>query len=263
MPRKNTTPAPPSTEGGASLVRINKALSQAGVCSRRAADELIAQGQVTVNGRVPGPGDKVDPATDRIEVRGKPINAAPPADGHDYVLLHKPTQVVTTAKDPQGRKTVLDILPPALKRSRLYPVGRLDFFSEGLLLLTNDGELANRLMHPSHHLPKVYHVTIRGIVPERALQIMRKGMTLAEGERLAPVEASVLRTVAKTTTLELTLHQGINRQIRRMCRDLKFTVLRLARVSQGPLSLGPLKPGQSRPLTADEIRQLKEAVGLA
>lgn len=259
--KSNHTP-PPSSEGGAQLMRINKALAQAGVCSRRGADDLIAKGLVTVNGEKPEPGTKVDPTRDRIKVEGKPVGAPQTTEGHDYILLHKPTQVVTTVKDPQGRKTVLDILPRDLKRNRIYPVGRLDFFSEGLLVLTNDGELANRLTHPSHHLPKVYRVTVRGTVPQRALGIMQKGMTLAEGEKLAPVKVKILNTVAKTTTLELTLHQGVNRQIRRMCRDLGFTVLRLSRVQQGPIPLKGLKSGQSRRLNDDEVRQLKQAVGL-
>ncbi|WP_461209598.1 pseudouridine synthase [Desulfocurvus sp. DL9XJH121] len=242
-------------------MRINKALALAGYCSRRAADELIAKGLVTVNGRTAGPGDRVDPAKDRIEVQGKALGS--PAGEHAYVLLNKPVRVVTTAKDPQGRKTVLDILPAGLKRQRVYPVGRLDFFSEGLLILTSDGELANRLMHPSHHLPKVYRLHVRGEVAEDALDAMHRGMTLAEGERLAPVDVRVLRRAGDTATLELTLVQGVNRQIRRMCRDLGLTVLRLARTSQGPLTLSGLKPGQARALTPDEVRELKKAVGLS
>lgn len=258
-------------------VRINKALADAGVCSRRRADELVAAGRVRVNGEpVTSPGLQVRPGLDRLEVDGKPIEA--PAEAPCYLILHKPVRVVSTAYDPEGRTTVLDLVPPQWKKRRLYPAGRLDFFSEGLVLLTDDGELTNRVVHPRHHLPRVYRVLIRGEVPERALETMRKGMTLAEGDRLAPVEIRVLPGKShdlsglpreadhpggqRGTLLEMTLHQGLNRQIRRMCRDMGLTILRLVRVAQGPLRLGVMKPGEARELTPAETSALKKAVGM-
>ncbi len=310
-------------------VRINKALADAGVCSRRRADELIAAGRVSVNGepvaspglpgtaggapgeggrhpgrprgagpgvwarrrasqitaagRVcvngapgPSPGLQVRPGADRLEVDGKPVR--PIAQSPCYLLLNKPVRVVSTAYDPEGRTTVLDFVPAKWKARRLYPAGRLDFFSEGLVLLTDDGELTNRVVHPRHHMPRVYRVLIRGGVSDRALDVMRKGMTLAEGEKLAPVEIRVLPgqvhdlsgisrnaespTGQRGTLLEMTLHQGLNRQIRRMCRDLHLTILRLVRVAQGPLRLGVMKPGEARELTPAEVAALKKAVGM-
>lgn len=257
-------------------VRINKALADAGVCSRRKADELVAAGLVRVNGEtVVSPGLRVRPARDVIEVRGKPLPRQDRRREPCRLLLHKPAAVVSTVRDPQGRPTVLDFVPAVWKDHRLYPAGRLDFFSEGLLLLTDDGELTYRLTHPSReagpHLERVYHVLARGRVTEEALRAMRGGMTLAEGDALAPVEARLLpsspylpiprgRIAAGNALLELRLRQGLNRQIRRMCRDLDLTVLRLMRVAQGPLRLDGLPPGKARPLTAEEVAALRRAV---
>lgn len=242
-------------------IRINKALADAGICSRRKADELVAAREVTVNGNiVDSPGLQVDPTTDIITVHGKPINSTQKLS---YVMLYKPTQIVCTAYDPENRTTVLDILPPEFKSQRLFPVGRLDFFSEGLLLLTNDGHLANRLTHPRYHLPKVYQVLIREEVTSQAVYIMQSGMTLREGETLAPVEVTIMPPNQPGTLLQLTLHQGINRQIRRMCRDLNLTILSLIRISQGPLQLSKLKSGQCRSLETKEVQALYQAAGLA
>jgi 23S rRNA pseudouridine2605 synthase len=248
------------------LLRINKYLSECGVASRRGADELILAGRVQLNGVVVAePGVRIDPASAVVLVDGTPVRhptQLPGAGDNLTVLLHKPKQIVTTHSDPQGRQTVFDILPQEYREKRLLHVGRLDYFSEGLLLLTTDGSLMNRLIHPRWHLPKVYHVHVRGEATEARLNVMRRGMTLAEGEKLAPVEAKVLRRDAGGTWLELTLSQGLNRQIRRMCRDLDLTVLRLIRVQQGPLRLGTLNPGQCRALTTDEVNALRRAVGL-
>jgi len=243
-------------------VRLNKALASAGVCSRRRADELISSGAVRVNDTVvDAMGLKIDPAKDTVTVHGKTValSEGAAATRHHYYLLHKPIQVVSTAKDPQGRPTVLDLLPGELRDNlRLYPVGRLDYFSEGLLLLTDDGELTNRLTHPRYHLPKVYEVKLRQLPTEAGLGAMRRGMTLREGEHLAPVEVEI----HSAQTLLLTLHQGINRQIRRMCRDLGLTILTLRRVQLGPLELGDLPKGKCRPLRPGEVAALKKAVGL-
>ncbi len=248
-------------------IRLNKALADAGVCSRRRADEFIFEGAVRVNGQVAdNPGVRVMPG-DRITLNGRPVVLREQSAQACWLMLHKPVQVVSTASDPEGRETVLDLVPEPWNRKRLYPVGRLDYFSEGLLLLTDDGELAHRLTHPRWHLPKVYRVLVR---PERgegsvaeALALFRRGMTLAEGDRLAPGEARMVPSQSRRgIVLEMVLHQGLNRQIRRMCRDVDFTVLRLKRVKEGPVELGTLAPGGVRPLSSSEVAALRRAVGL-
>ena len=261
-PRSGPGPIAPQA-GEAVLLRINKALAQAGVCSRRGADELVAAGRVTVNGEPAQAGTKVDPARDEVAVDGRVVAVRPPeAVAHVTLVLNKPIETITTVSDPQGRPTVLDLLPQKYKDARVFPVGRLDFYSQGLLLLTTDGDLANRLMHPRWHLPKVYDLTVRGEVTDETLAVMRKGMTLAEGERLAPVAVRARPEGPGLWGLELTLKQGVNRQIRRMCRDMGLTVLRLARTAQGPVQLGDLPPGKCRELTPAELAALRKSVGL-
>ncbi len=243
------------------MMRINKFLAEAGVCSRRGADALILSGVVRVNGLPAEIGAQVDEAEDRVEVNG--VRVALPKSRPCCLMLNKPARVVSTARDPEGRQTVLDLVPEALARGRrLYPVGRLDYFSEGLILLTDDGELTQRLVHPRHHVAKTYRVLVRGRVTAAMLRTMRGGMTLAEGERLAPVEVSVLGEREGKTRLEMTLRQGVNRQIRRMMRDLGLTVLRLVRVAEGPLELGSLPAGAVRPLSPEELRALRLEAGL-
>lgn len=251
----------PATPAGADAagVRLNKALADAGVCSRRKADDIINQGLVSVNGvTVTSLGVRVLPE-DVVAVNGVPLQSK---DARTYLMLHKPIQVLCTASDPEGRPTVLDLLPPQWKHLRLYPVGRLDYFSEGLIILTDDGELAHKMAHPSHHLPKIYHVLVREEVSPESLDIMRAGMRLAEGEQLAPMEVTILppETSTRGTMLRMVLHQGINRQIRRMCRDLQLTILTLARVAQGPLQLGELPSGKARVLSAIEVQTLRNAL---
>lgn len=243
------------------LVRINKALADAGVCSRRKADELILSGEVSVNGMpVREPGLRLNPSVDKVTLRGRPVKLRRESEPEEYVylLLHKPVQVVSTVSDPQGRSTVLDLVPDAFRSKRLYPVGRLDYFSEGLLLLTNDGVLTNRLTHPRHHLPRTYEVTVRQTPTPAMLRLMRCGMTLREGEKLAPVEVEV--SPGKPTVLRMILRQGVNRQIRRMCRDLGLIILTLRRVGFGPLRLDDLPRGKIRPLRPRELAALQKAV---
>ncbi|WP_147821460.1 pseudouridine synthase [Salidesulfovibrio onnuriiensis] len=247
---------------GDTPVRLNKFLAQNGVASRRGADELVFAGRVRINGTVAdSPGIKVIEGRDTVDVDGKPVKAAPSSDGLT-ILLHKPVHTVTTAKDPQGRKTVLELLPREVQKQRPFPVGRLDYFSEGLLLLTTDGELCYRLTHPKWHLPKVYLVTIKGKISSQDMETMEKGMTLAEGETLAPVKVKSLPPRNGKQVLELTLMQGINRQIRRMCRDLGLTILTLKRIKQGPVKLGNLGEGKWRELSQEELADLKKAVKL-
>lgn len=251
---KNIHNAVSSTE-----IRLNKAIAAAGLCSRRKADDLILQGMVQVDGMVEtNPGRRITSET--ITVLGKHLQK--PQDFY-YYLLHKPVHTVCTVYDPQGRPTVLDCLPETVRKIRLYPVGRLDYFSEGLLLLTNDGELAQRLTHPRYHLPKTYEVLLRESPSPTDLATMRQGMTLTEGEKLLPVTVDVIRALPQgRCLLRMILRQGVNRQIRRMCRDLELTVLRLRRVAQGPLQLGSLAYGQTRVLSSQELSALKEEVGL-
>lgn len=239
-------------------LRLNKAIAAAGVCSRRKADELIFSGQVSVNGQI-----ELNPARQVVSADSIAINgrALPAAQKFCYFLLHKPVQTVCTVHDPEGRPTIMDYLPQAARGLRLYPVGRLDYFSEGLLLLTNDGDLAQRLMHPRHHQPKVYEVLVRDRTPDAALAAMRRGMLLAEGEHVLPVEVEKKELDGKSL-LRMVLRQGLNRQIRRMCRDLGLTILRLRRVAQGPLVLGDLAPGKARTLTDAEVTALRKSAGL-
>lgn len=239
--------------------RLNKVIAEAGYCSRRKADELIFAGRVSVNGEVEThAGRRVSP-DDCVSVDGRPLARA---QQQLCLMLHKPVQVVSTAADPQGRQTVLSLVARDYPGVRLFPVGRLDYFSEGLILLTNDGRLAQRLMHPRHHLPKRYEVLVRNVVTQKALQTMRSGMRLAEGEELLPVEVTARSTASGCTLLRMVLRQGVNRQIRRMCRDLGLTILRLRRVAVGPLQLGTLAPGHYRQLEEGELAALRQAVGI-
>lgn len=260
-------------ESKTETMRINKAIARAGVCSRRRADELILAGAVQVNGVVVRERGLMLAPADELKVEGRRVefwDLGSAAKSFIYIMMNKPVQVVCTAHDPEGRQTVLDLLQGQYVDRRLYPVGRLDYFSEGLLLLTDDGNLAARLMHPRYHLPKRYELLARTEaegISEESLDIMRAGMTLSEGDKLAPVEVKRLKGRAerehdRQELLELTLRQGVNRQIRRMCRDLNITVLRLVRTEEGPLTLGNLAKGQCRELTEDEIQALRFAVDL-
>ena len=232
--------------------RIQKILSQHGLCSRRRAEEYLRAGRVTVNGTVAALGDRADPARDRVEVDGKPIQAAP---DRICLMLNKPRGFVTTLSDERGRPTVAELVADCARR--VYPVGRLDMDSEGLLLLTNDGDLAYRLSHPSHELEKEYHVTVAGVLPgcgER-LAALRE---LEDGSPIAPAKVRVLRRGREIWEVSVTIHQGLNRQVRRMCALAGLTVRRLRRVREGTLALGELPPGAWRPLTAEEITSLRD-----
>ncbi|MDR3319518.1 MAG: rRNA pseudouridine synthase [Desulfovibrio sp.] len=240
-------------------VRLNKAIATTGFCSRRKADELIFTGRVRVNDTPEqNPASHVLPS-DTISVDGRVLNEP---EKFVYALLNKPVHVVSSVHDPQGRRTVVDCLPEALENFRLYPVGRLDYFSEGLLLLTNDGDLTHRLLHPSCCQEKKYEVLVRGLVDTAVLQTMRSGMSLSEGEKLLPIVADRKSVDRGNTVLALALKQGVNRQVRRMCRDLNLTILRLKRTSHGILTLGELALGQTRLLYVDEVAMLRKSTGL-
>lgn len=201
-------------------------------------------------------GTKADPRRDRITVSGRPLPATPAL----YLLLHKPAGVVTTLSDPEGRTTVRDLLHGV--RVRVFPVGRLDYHSAGLLLLTNDGELAQRLMHPRYGVPKTYHVKVKGVPDQAALERLRAGVHIAGG-RTAPAQARVLDEHGEKAWLEITVREGRKREVRQMCERVGLSVEKLTRIQLGPLQLGKLAPGAFRPLTERELAALRAAAGLA
>lgn len=249
--------------------RLARFLAHAGVASRRHAEALIAAGRVQVNGvTVTTQGTRISPAHDLVSVDGKPVAA--PAQ-HVYVLLHKPVGYVSTAYDPQHRRTVLDLLPEELRHLRLYPVGRLDLDTSGLLLLTNDGDFALRMTHPRYSLQKHYEALVEGCPDEAALNALRRGVEIIEDNgqrrRTTPAKVRLLRRVRPAQArsqsqsqgncwLALTIHEGRKRQVRRMLAAVGHPVLQLIRTGIGPLTLAHLPPGHWRYLTEQELRQL-------
>jgi len=228
--------------------RLQKVLARIGIGSRRVCEDLIADGCVTVNGEVAELGRRVDAEHDEVAVNGVIIGVRP---GLVHLLLNKPAGVVTTADDPQGRPTVLELVPD---EPRVFPVGRLDMETEGLLLLTNDGDLAHRLTHPSFGVEKEYIAHVDGEPTRGELRLLREGVMLDDGIT-APAKAALLGP----GVLRLTIHEGRNRQIRRMCEAIDHPVKRLIRTRIGPLADRKLKPGQWRPLTGEELRSLERA----
>lgn len=235
--------------------RVQKVLAAAGLGSRRACEELIAAGRVTVDGEVVTLGAKADASRQIITVDGQRVHSNPTLI---YLMLNKPTGYVTTVTDPQGRPTVMDLMP---ETPRVYPVGRLDRDTEGLLLLTNDGELANRLAHPSYEVEKTYVAQIRGPAKRRAVRQMLDGVPLEDGVARAR-SVRELGTAGDKTLVEIVLAEGRKREVRRMLQAVGLPLERLARVRIGPLPLGDISPGKFRPLTSAEVRGLYTAVGL-
>ncbi len=232
------------------MERIQKILSQRSVASRRQAEQMILSGRVTCNGEICRLGQTADPDTDVILVDGKPL---PPAGSSIYIMLNKPKGFVTTLSDEKGRKNAAMLVADC--GQRVYPVGRLDMDSEGLLLFTNDGELANYLMHPSHMVQKTYCVTVKGYSEENLVKL-RKPIFL-DGYRIAPPEIQVVRAEGENGVLHITIHEGRNRQVRRMCAKAGMQVKRLVRIREGSLHLGELASGQWRYLTNKEVKELK------
>ncbi|MDP9071956.1 MAG: rRNA pseudouridine synthase [Actinomycetota bacterium] len=230
--------------------RLQKVLARTGFGSRRACEELIADGRVTVNGEVALLGRRIDPDGDRVEVDGVPVGVR--AD-LVYYLLNKPRGVVTTASDPQGRSTVLDLVPP---EPRVFPVGRLDADTEGLLVLTNDGDLTHRLTHPGFGVEKEYLAEVEGSPSPGAVRRLRDGVALEDG-----VTAPARVALVAPTALRITVHEGRNRQVRRMCAAVGHPVVRLVRTRIGPIAERGLRPGQWRPLTMAEVRDLQGDAG--
>ena len=229
--------------------RLQKVLARAGIASRRASEEMIQAGRVTINGQIAALGDKVADS-DRIELDGIPVLRDP---NLVHYLLHKPRDVVSTASDTENRQTVVDLVPSAI---RVYPVGRLDADSEGLIILTNDGDLTHRLTHPSFGVPKEYLVHVEGIPQRSALRSLREGIQLEDG-MTAPAQVSM----PDQGLLKITIHEGRNRQVRRMCAAIGHPVVRLVRVRIGPITDSSLTAGSWRELTNEEVRSLYQAAG--
>ncbi|MCL2708798.1 MAG: rRNA pseudouridine synthase [Defluviitaleaceae bacterium] len=238
------------------MERLQKILSMAGASSRRAGEEMIAAGRVAVNGTViKTPGFKADPAADVITLDGRKIAAV---SSYAYVMLNKPEGVVTTANDPRGRQTVMDLVP---KEPRIFPVGRLDFDTSGLLVLTNDGALAYALAHPKNMVPKIYVAKLRGVPDAESAEKFRAGLII-NGRKTVKCGFEV--TAEKNGCRALvTLTEGRNRQVRKMCAQIGHPVVKLKRVAVGPLRLGGLREGQWRILTPGEVKKLRQCAGMA
>jgi pseudouridine synthase len=233
----------------AESIRIQKAIAASGLMSRRAAEDMIREGRVSVDGVRAGLGDRVDTTTQSVELDGSPIPVNPDLEAH---LLYKPPGVISSASDPEGRQTVVDLVETQV---RLYPVGRLDYDSEGLILLTNDGELANRVTHPRYGILKTYVVLVDGTPGKKDIRALLDGVELDDGPARAR-SARVVGREGESTIIEMTMGEGRNREIRRMFDALGYEVLRLVRTAIGPISDRSLKPGQSRLLSVVEIRDL-------
>ncbi len=238
------------------LVRLQKYLADCGVASRRKSEEMIASGRVKVNGKVAQIGDKINPKKDDVTVSGKKIVRI---KKNTYIMLHKPRGFITTMSDEMDRKCVAQLIKDV--GARVYPVGRLDRDSEGLLLMTNDGEFANALMHPSKHVPKTYRVTVRPGVTEEQLTQLSSGVIIDSG-RTAPADVRVIQREESRTVIEIILYEGKNREIRKMCEVLGLEVARLKRTAIGSIKLGMLQQGKWRELTEEEVHKLSATAGL-
>jgi len=234
------------------LIKLQKYFTDCGVLSRRAAEKEIEAGNVYVNGVRAELGLRIDPEHDEVKFRGRIIK--PTADELVYIMLNKPRGYVTTMSDEKGRPTVRELTASA--GTRVYPVGRLDMDSDGLLLFTNDGELANKLTHPRHEIPKIYEVTVLGKVDEKELSALSAPMEL-DGYEILPVKCEIVKENADTTLIRMTLYEGRNRQIRKMCETVGLKIKRLQRIAIGDIKLGTLPLGKYRHLTEKEVAYLK------
>ncbi|HJR76796.1 MAG TPA: pseudouridine synthase [Nitrospiraceae bacterium] len=236
-------------------VRLQKLIAGTGIASRRKAEEMIAAGRVMVNGKVVRElGTKVDAAKDHVKVDGRHIPSVQP---YVYVLLHKPKNVMSTLHDPEGRPTVKDFLPGV--GVRVFPVGRLDFDGEGLMLLTNNGELAQALLHPRYHVPKTYLVKVKGVLERESIEALESGVQLDDG-MTAPAQVKKIRKAESNSWVEITIHEGRTHQVKRMLQAVDHPVLKLVRVRMGSLTLGHMAPGEYRFLTDHEANTLRDLV---
>ncbi|MEE1186255.1 MAG: pseudouridine synthase [Acutalibacteraceae bacterium] len=231
-------------------IRLQKYLSECEVASRRKSEELIINGNVKINGRKAVLGDKIDPYKDLVTVKGKRVNRV---EEKVYLMLYKPRGFINTMSDERNRKCVADLIKDV--KQKVYPVGRLDKDSEGLLLLTNDGDFSNTMMHPKTHIPKTYRVTVREKVEEDKLEMLKKGVVI-DGKKTAPCEIEIIQQEDNRTVLLFVLYEGRNREIRKMCESVNYTVIRLKRVAYGNLKLGMLQTGKWRYLHENEVAKL-------
>ena len=234
-------------------IRVQKYISECGIMSRRAAEKEIEAGHVKINGVVANLGATCDPYNDKVEVNGKTLKTS--FDEKVYVAIYKPRGFVTTMKDQDGRKTVCDLVKDV--KTRIYPVGRLDMVSEGLLIMTNDGELTNKLTHPSHEIEKLYHVTIKGFIKDDDLHTLNESMVI-DGYEIQPATVEVIKRLEDRTVLRFIIHEGRNRQIRKMLEQVGLEAARLKRVAIGEVNLGRLDIGKWRYLTEKEIAYLQK-----
>lgn len=235
-------------------VRIQKVMSDAGLCSRRAAEQIIKEGRVKLNGHPVQIGDKMDTVKDILSVDGQNIYL-PKKQEYTYLMMNKPRGYITTLSDERGRRTVAELLQDI--EVRVFPIGRLDKDSEGLLLFTNDGNFANMITHPSHGVSKLYRVTVRPHATEEQIVQLTDGVVLDDGSKTLPAVINVVTDESERTVLEMTIKEGKNRQIRRMCEAVGLEVIRLRRVAMGPVKLGMLAPGKLRELTPAELNGLR------
>jgi len=236
-------------------MRIQKYLSEQGIMSRRNAEDAVIRGKIMINGKKAAVGQKVVPEIDEIMVNGVIITQKT-ENKKIYIMMYKPAGVVTTMSDDQGRTCVSDIINKEIIEERIYPVGRLDMYSEGLLILTNDGETANKLMHPKHEISKIYHIIIKGEMSSDNIKKLAEPIEI-DGRMTSPAKISVIELKNGKTKLKIEISEGRNRQIRRMCENLEFIILKLKRVCVGKLNVGTLKPGQWKYLNNNEINYLK------
>ncbi|MDP2682816.1 MAG: pseudouridine synthase [Deltaproteobacteria bacterium] len=236
-------------------------IARAGIASRRKAEEMIMEGLVTVNRQVVTElGTKADPEKDRITVDGRLLSHAQEKSEKVYILLNKPKGYISTVSDPQGRPTVIDLVKKI--KTRMFPVGRLDYDAEGALLFTNDGELANKLIHPKYHIPKKYLVKVSDAPDQKDIAKLKKGIYLEDGRTL-PAEAKFIKSTKTNSWIELTVYEGKNRLVKRMCFAIGHSVLKLQRTEFAGIKLGSLKPGDFRTLTMDEVERLKKIVSVS
>ena len=247
-----------SSNNNANTVRINKFFTDCGILSRRAAETEIEAGRVKVNGEIATLGQKIDPTKDKVEYKGKLVM---PRRGENkkftYIMLNKPCGYITTMTDDRGRKCVSELIADVGKR--VYPVGRLDMYSDGLLLFTDDGELTNMLTHPKHEIPKIYHVKVKGSSDEKKIKELGKPMEI-DGYKIEPVKVEIASDRNDACILRMTLFEGRNRQIRKMCEQVHLEILSLRRVAIGDITLGDLPQGKWRHLSGAEVRYLKNSL---